>query len=102
MKLSKYKLMAASEYFFHSSGLHQEVLPSMSTFPEQLRYIKYVKSCELSTHIIENHPTVDPNSIIKICLVDKAENEVELAILEDQWRWKLMTWAPHGLNVKND
>ena len=63
---------------------------------------KLVKSCELSTHIIENHPSVDPSSIIKICLVDKAENEAELAILEDQWRWKLMTWAPHGLNVKND
>ena len=65
------------------------------------------KTCNLANHCIQHHQDMDISTsadikqtlkftILESCTADK------LVELEESWRNRLQTWAPLGLNVRED
>ena len=74
------------------------------------------KTCNLATHCIEAHSEImvgndklrengEVKELLKFIILDtvgESGTEEDLKFLEDRWRDKLLSWAPDGLNTKDD
>ena len=61
-------------------------------------------ACNVADHCALYHQGIDPSSYIRIQIIETAETEEGLSVIEAKWRNKLMTWKEHngGLNSRRD
>ena len=78
-------------------------------YPMRLRWanhkhhakIRYNK-CKMTEHLFNFHKGEDPQSFVKITLLDQAETLEEITQLELIWTRKLFAFSPTGLNVREE
>ena len=65
------------------------------------------KTCNLANHCIQHHPDMDLSSSpnikesLKFTILESCSPD-QLVELEESWRNRLQTWAPLGLNIRED
>ena len=78
-------------------------------FPMRLRWSNHkhhakilYNNCKLTEHLINFHKGEDPQSFVKITLLDQADTLEETVRLELIWTRKLFAFRPTGLNVREE
>ena len=95
-------------------GKTSDPKPRWSNHKSHIR--KMHKTCNLATHCLSQHPDTmvgagklfasqDVKNLLTFTLLQSVgeEGTVEsLEICEEQWRNKLQSWSPNGLNIRED
>ena len=78
-------------------------------FPMRLRWSTHksyhktsFNGCRLTQHLLRFHKGEDPQTFVKIKIIDKADTLEEVLRLELMWTRKLFAFEPTGLNVREE
>ena len=78
-------------------------------FPMRLRWSTHkshhkrsFNGCRLTQHLLRFHKGEDPQTFVKIKILDKADSLEEVLRLELMWTRKLFAFEPTGLNVREE
>ena len=58
--------------------------------------------CKLTNHLLRFHKGEDPQTFLKVVIVDVADTLQELLELELIWTRRLFAFYPNGLNVREE
>ena len=58
--------------------------------------------CQMTEHLITFHKHEDAQSLVKLTLLDVCSNQEEAKLKETQWSYKLFSFYPAGLNIREE
>ena len=56
----------------------------------------------MTDHLITCHQNEDPQSLIKITILEKCQDQATAKELEAYWSFKLFSYYPNGLNIRDE
>ena len=58
--------------------------------------------CQMTKHLITCHRNEDPQKFVKLTILEECATEAEALRREISWTYDLFSFAPSGLNVREE